>query len=209
MARTAKVVRKTKETEIELELDIESGEDSDIFTPVPFFTHMLDNFSRHGLFCMNLDVKGDVEVDLHHTVEDVGLALGEAFKEALGDKHGIRRCATASVPMMDALTSVVVDISGRPYFRFDTTRNSYSVAHKSVASVVGQNLEKAFDIDLTCEFLKALSNSAGLDLHVKLEYGRDVHHSIESIFKALGRALSGAVEIDKRIKGVPSTKGTL
>ncbi len=209
MARTAKVERKTKETGIELALNIDEGGESDIFTPLPFFTHMLDNFSRHGLFSIQLDVKGDIEVDLHHTVEDVGLALGAAFASALGDKRGIRRCACASVPMMDALCSVVVDISGRPYFRFDTTRNSYAVAHKSVASVVGSSLEKAFDIDLTCEFLKAFSNSAGLDLHVKLEYGRDVHHSIESIFKAFGRALSAAVEKDDRIKGVPSTKGIL
>ncbi len=209
MARTAKVERKTKETEITLELNIDEAGSSDIFTPIPFFTHMIDNFSRHGLFFMKLDVKGDIEVDLHHTVEDVGIATGTAFNDALGDKSGIRRCASASVPMMDALTTVVVDISGRPYFRFDTTRNSYAVAGKSVASVVGASLEKAFDIDLTCEFLKALSNSAGLDLHVKLEYGRDVHHSIESIFKALGRALSAAVERDERIKGVPSTKGTL
>ncbi len=210
MARKSKVERKTKETDIVVELNLDGNGTADILTPIPFFTHMLDNFARHGLFDLKLRAEGDVEVDLHHTVEDVGLVLGEALKKALGDKSGITRCADSSVPMMDALATVVLDISARPCFRFNTTEESFAVTKLSVASVSkGGAMEEAFDMALAGEFMKALSNSAGIDLHVRLKYGTDVHHSIEAVFKALGRALCKAVLRDERVKGVPSTKGSL
>lgn len=210
MARKARVRRKTGETEITVEMNLDGSGSGDIQTPVPFLSHMLDNLSRHGLIDLKVRAGGDVEVDLHHTVEDMGITLGEALKKALGGNSGITRCATASVPMMDSLATVVVDISNRPYLNFRTTRDSAGVRKKTVSAVAASGgMEKAFDLDLTEEFLKALSNSAGLDLHVTLEYGRDVHHSIEAIFKALGRALSAAAATDRRIKGVLSTKGKL
>lgn len=207
--RTSKIDRKTTETDISVELGLDGTGAAEIDTPIPFFTHMLTNFARHGLFDLKLKAAGDVEVDLHHTVEDVGLCIGEALKEALGDKSGITRCADASVPMMDALATVVLDISGRPYFRFVATEDSRAVTEKSISSVKGGSMEETFDMGLAEEFMKAFSNSAGIDLQVTLKYGKDLHHSIEAIFKALGRALSKAVLRDSRVKGVPSTKGSL
>lgn len=207
MQRIGTIVCKTKETDIAVTLDLDGYGMGEIDTPIPFFTHMLMNFAKHGLFDLKLSAKGDVEVDLHHTVEDTGLRLGEAFKAALGDATGIRRCASSSVPMMDAMATVVVDISNRPYLRFDVSGSAS--AKKKIRSVKGSSIDDAFDLDLTREFLKALSNSAGLDLHVALHYGDDVHHSIEAVFKALGRALALAVTKDPRIKGVMSTKGRL
>jgi len=207
MQRIGTIACKTKETDITVTLDLDGYGMGEIYTPIPFFTHMLANFARHGLFDLKLAAKGDVEVDLHHTVEDTGLRLGEALKAALGDATGIRRCASSSVPMMDAMASVIVDISNRPYMRFDAS--GASSAQKKIRAVKGGSIDDAFDLDLTKEFLKAMSNSAGLDLHVTLHYGEDVHHSIEAIFKALGRALALAVTKDDRIKGVMSTKGRL
>ncbi len=208
--RISRVDRKTNETDIAVELNLDGGGTADIETPIPFFTHMLTNFARHGLFDLKLRATGDVEVDLHHTVEDVGLRIGEAVKEALGDKSGITRCADASVPMMDALATVVLDISARPNFRFHSTENSFAVTTKSVSASVGSgSMKDAFNMGLAEEFMKAFSNSAGIDLHVTLHCGTDVHHSIEAIFKALGRALSKAVLRDERVKGVPSAKGSL
>jgi imidazoleglycerol-phosphate dehydratase len=210
MARISRIERKTQETDIAVELNLDGSGTADIETPIPFFTHMLTNFARHGLFDLKVRAEGDVEVDLHHTVEDVGLVLGEALKKALGDKSGITRCASSSVPMMDALATVVLDISARPYFRFNTTKESFAVTELSVSSVVKKgSMEDAFDMGLAEEFMKAFSNSAGIDLHITLSYGTDLHHSIEAIFKALGRALCKAVLRDERVKGVPSTKGTL
>lgn len=206
--RKARVTRKTKETDITVELNLDGSGKSDIRTPIPFFNHMLTNFSRHGLFDLKINAAGDIDVDLHHTVEDVGIALGEALKKALGDNSGIRRCASADVPMMDSLSTVVLDISNRPYFKFNPARPSLTAA-KKVLSVLDGTMKEAFDAGLLKEFMKALSNSAGLDLHITLNYGEDIHHSIESVFKALGRALGSAVSKDPRIKGVLSTKGKL
>lgn len=210
MARKAKVARKTKETDITLELNLDGSGASDIKTSIPFFDHMLSNFSRHGLFDLKIKAKGDIEVDLHHTVEDVGLVLGEAIKKALGNNSGIKRCADSSVPMMDSLSTVVVDVSNRPYLKFNVAKG-LDVAMKKIYSANAGNsgMKEAFDLGLLEEFLKALSNSAGLDLHVTLNYGNDIHHAIESVFKALGRALDAATSRDARIKGVLSTKGRL
>lgn len=211
MARKAKIARKTKETDITLEINLDGSGVSNIKTPIPFFDHMLTSFSRHGLFDLKLTATGDVEVDLHHTVEDVGIVLGEAIKKALKDNSGIKRCGTATVPMMDALSSVVLDISNRPYFKFNATKDAHAAVNKKVyaAKMEEGKMYSAFDMGLLEEFMKALSNSAGIDLHITLHYGKDVHHSIESIYKSLGRALSAAVAKDPRIKGVMSTKGKL
>lgn len=208
MARKAKITRKTKETDITVELNLDGSGKGDIRTPIPFFDHMLTNFSRHGLFDLKVRATGDIEVDLHHTVEDVGLTLGEAVKKALKDNSGIKRCASSSVPMMDSLSTVVLDISNRPYFKFSPAKDTFAVK-KKIFSSGAEGMKEAFDIALTKEFMKAFSNSAGVDLHIKLEYGEDIHHAIESLFKALGRALNAAVSKDPRIKGVMSTKGKL
>lgn len=209
MARKASLKRTTKETDISVELNLDGSGKGDIKTPIPFFDHMLTNLARHGLFDLKIRAKGDVEVDLHHTIEDVGIAFGETLKKALKDNKGIKRCGSSEVPMMDAMSSVVLDISNRPYFRFNVTKDSFAVSRRAVAAMIDGKMVDTFDMELLKEFLKALSNSAGLDLHVTLHYGDEIHHSIESIFKALGRALSAAVAKDARIKGVLSTKGKL
>ncbi|MDO8427407.1 MAG: imidazoleglycerol-phosphate dehydratase HisB [Deltaproteobacteria bacterium] len=209
MARKSKVSRKTKETDIAVELNLDGSGKGDIKTPIPFFDHMLANFSKHGLFDLKVRAKGDVEVDFHHTIEDVGLAIGEAFKKALKNNSGIKRCGSADFPMMDSLASVICDISNRPYFKFNTTKDSFAVSKKMVSAMIDGKMVDAFDMGLLQEFLKAFSNSLGADLHVTLHYGMDIHHSIESVFKALGRALCAAVTKDARIKGVMSTKGKL
>lgn len=213
MARTtrkARIKRKTAETDITLEINLDGEGKSSIATGIPFFDHMLTLLARHGLFDLKVSCKGDIEVDFHHSVEDVGISLGEALKKALGDKGGIRRYGRADVPMMDSLSSVVLDISGRPYLKFNVGKNATAVSRKiySAKREDGAVID-SFDMGLAEEFLKAVSNSAGIDLHVTLEYGTDIHHAIESIFKALGRALSVAVERNPRIKGVMSTKGKL
>ena len=193
--RTAIVDRKTTETEIRVELGLDGGP-VEISTGVPFFDHMLDQVGRHGNLGLKIDARGDLEIDAHHTVEDTGLALGQALAEALGDKAGIRRYGDAVVPMEEALAEVAVDISGRPLLVYDAD---------VPAEAIGQ-----FDVGLTQEFLQALTRAAGLTLHVSLRYGRDPHHCVEAIFKALARSLSEAVSIDPRSGGgVPSTKGIL
>ena len=193
--RTATVERKTTETEIRVELGLDGGP-VEISTGVPFFDHMLDQVGRHGSLGLKIDARGDLEIDAHHTVEDTGLALGQALAEALGDKAGIRRYGDAVVPMEEALAEVAVDISGRPLLVYDAD---------VPAEAIGQ-----FDVGLTQEFLQALTRAAGLTLHVSLRYGRDPHHCVEAIFKALARSLSEAVSIDPRSGGgVPSTKGVL
>lgn len=198
MARKARVARKTSETDIRLNLNLDGSGKNKISTGIPFFDHMLTLFTRHGLFDLELKAAGDIEVDFHHTVEDVGLCLGEAIKAALKDKAGIKRYGSADVPMMDSLATVILDISGRPYLNFNVKYPRRLVKDKG-----------AFDPALVEEFMKALSNTAGLDLHITLRYAKETHHAIESIFKAFGRALSVAVSIDPRIKGVMSTKGKL
>ena len=195
MTRRAHVQRTTNETSITVEVDLDGG-DVSISTGVPFFDHMLDQLGRHGHLALSIEAQGDLEIDAHHTVEDTGIALGEALARALGDKAGIRRYGDASVPMEEALAQVALDISGRPLLVFEA---------EIPAESIGQ-----FDVGLTQEFLQALSRSAGLTLHVRLAYGRDPHHCVEAIFKALARALSDAVAIDPRAGGaVPSTKGIL
>ncbi|MGH7773755.1 MAG: imidazoleglycerol-phosphate dehydratase HisB [Candidatus Binatia bacterium] len=195
MGRTAKTNRKTKETEITVDLDLDGSGAAEIQTGIPFFNHMLEIFARHGLFDLKLRAKGDIEVDYHHTVEDVGLTLGQAFKEGLGDKQGICRFGEASVPLDEALAQVVVDLSGRPYL-------SYNV--KIRPGRVGD-----FDTDLPHEFFQAFANQLGMNLHINVPQGENPHHVIEACFKALARAMEKATRIDQRIKGVLSTKGSL
>jgi len=195
MGRTAKASRKTKETEIAVELDLDGNGTAEIETGIPFFNHMLEIFARHGLFDLKLKAKGDIEVDFHHTVEDVGLAMGQAFKEALRDKQGICRFGEASVPLDETLAHVVVDLSGRPYL-------SYNV--KIRPGRVG-----SFDTDLPHEFFQAYANQLGMNLHINVSQGENPHHIIEACFKALARAMERATRIDQRIRGVLSTKGSL
>ena len=195
MGRTATVERKTKETDIKVSLDIDGSGKTAIETGMPFFNHMLDAFGRHGLFNVKVDAKGDLEVDFHHTVEDVGLALGQAFKDALGDKHGIRRFGEASCPLDEALAKVVVDLSGRPYL-------SYNV--KIRPGRVGD-----FDTDLPHEFFAAFANQLGMNLHIDVPRGENPHHIIEACFKSFARAMDSATQVDPRVEGVPSTKGSL
>lgn len=195
MGRTAKVERKTKETEIVAELNLDGSGNSEIQTGIPFFNHMLEIFARHGLFDLGLKAKGDIEVDYHHTVEDVGLTLGQAFKEGLGNKQGICRFGEASVPLDETLAHVVVDLSGRPYL-------SYNV--KIRPGRVGD-----FDTDLPHEFFQAFANQLGMNLHINVSQGENPHHIIEACFKSLARAMEKATRIDPRIKGVLSTKGSL
>jgi imidazoleglycerol-phosphate dehydratase len=195
MGRTGTVERKTKETEIVASVDLEGSGKADIETGMPFFNHMLDSFSRHGLFDIKLQARGDLEVDYHHTVEDVGLALGEAFKKALGDKQGIRRFGEASCPLDETLAKVVIDLSGRPYL-------SYNV--KIRPGRVG-----SFDTDLPHEFYAAFTNQLGMNLHIDVIRGQNPHHIIEACFKAFARAMDMATGFDERIRGVLSTKGSL
>ena len=195
MGRTAKVSRKTKETDITVYVDLDGSGKAEIETGMPFYNHMLDAFTRHGLFDINVQAKGDIEVDYHHTVEDVGLALGQAFKDALGDKHGIRRFGEASCPLDETLARVVVDLSGRPYL-------SYNV--KIRPGRVGN-----FDTDLPHEFYAAFANQLGMNLHIDVVRGENPHHIIEACFKAFARAMDLATQLDPRVQGVPSTKGSL
>ena len=195
MARKATVKRKTKETDIAVNLDIDGSGQAAIETGIPFFNHMLDAFSRHGFFNVDIKAKGDLEVDFHHTVEDVGLALGQAFKDALGDKHGIRRFGEASCPLDETLAKVVVDLSGRPYL-------SYNV--KIRPGRVGD-----FDTDLPHEFFAAFANQLGMNLHIDVPRGENPHHIIEACFKAFARAMDFATQIDSRVEAVLSTKGSL
>ena len=195
MGRTGRVERKTKETEIVASVDLEGSGKTNIETGMPFFNHMLDSFSRHGLFDIELQARGDLEVDYHHTVEDVGLALGEAFKKALGDKQGIRRFGEASCPLDETLAKVVIDLSGRPYL-------SYNV--KIRPGRVG-----SFDTDLPHEFYAAFTNQLGMNLHIDVIRGENPHHIIEACFKAFARAMDMATGFDDRIRGVLSTKGSL
>ncbi|MEA2452533.1 MAG: imidazoleglycerol-phosphate dehydratase [Actinomycetota bacterium] len=195
MARTGNVERKTNETDVHVAVDLDGGPVT-AATGVPFFDHMLDQLGRHGRIGLDIGATGDLEIDAHHTVEDVGIALGEALTEALGDKTGITRYGDATVPMEECLARVALDISGRPLLVYDADIPAESI---------GQ-----FDIALAEEFLQALARSGGLTLHVKLLYGRNAHHAVEAIFKALARALGAAVEIDPRAPdSIPSTKGSL
>jgi imidazoleglycerol-phosphate dehydratase len=195
MARHASISRTTKETDIQLEFVIDGEGKAELDTGVPFLTHMLDLFTKHGQFNLTVTAKGDTEVDDHHTTEDIGICLGQALREALGDKKGIKRYGNAFVPMDEALAQVVVDLSNRPHFEFRGQFPSEKVG--------------TFDVELVHEFLWKLALEARMNLHVIVHYGRNTHHMIEAVFKALGRALDEATMIDPRVKGVPSTKGML
>lgn len=196
MSRYSLIKRKTLETDINLELDLDRPADSEISSGVDFFNHMLKSMAKHGRFYLNLSCAGDTHVDDHHTVEDIGICLGMAFREALGKKEGIRRFGSSMIPMDDALAVTVVDISGRSFFKY-----------------TGQNLSgyiKNFSEELTVEFLRSFSDNAGINLHVEVRYGDNRHHIHEAIFKSLGIALFNAVSIDETIKGaIPSLKGTI
>jgi imidazoleglycerol-phosphate dehydratase len=193
--RIAEIKRTTKETDISLELNIDGTGISHIDTGIGFFDHMLTLFSRHGFLDMKLKATGDIEVDYHHTVEDVGICLGQAVAKACGDKTGIRRFGNCTIPMGESLATVVIDLCDRPFLVFNVALGKAKVG--------------TFDTELLEEFLHAFTNNSGATLHVNLAYGSNTHHIIEAIFKALGRALDQATTKDERIQGVLSTKGKL
>jgi len=193
--RTASVARKTGETDIALSFGLDGSGEVELATDVPFLNHMLDLFARHGQFDLTLRAQGDVEVDDHHTVEDIAICLGQALREALGDKSGIKRYASVFIPMDEALAQVVIDLSNRPHLEY---RAEYPSAQ------IG-----SFQTELVHEFLWKLALEARITLHVIVHYGRNTHHMVEAVFKALGRALDEATGFDPRVKGVPSTKGVL
>jgi imidazoleglycerol-phosphate dehydratase len=195
MARTATIDRSTKETSINLTLDLDGRGEHKVESGVPFFDHMLTQIARHGFFDLHLKAKGDLEIDAHHTVEDVGICLGEAFKKALGDKSGVRRYGRGSMPMHEALAAVVLDFSGRPFLVFNVPLPKVQVGN--------------FELELVEEFFTAFCNHAGANVHVNLAYGENLHHIVEAVFKAFARALDEATQLDSRVEGVLSSKGTL
>ncbi len=195
MPRTASIKRQTRETSIELTLDLDGSGKTAISTGIGFFNHMLELFGAHGLFDLEVHATGDLEVDFHHTVEDTGLALGQAFAQALGDKVGVRRYGFFYLPMDEALVRVVLDCSGRPYLSYRAPEG---------VEAIGQ-----FPFQLVEEFLRALAMQARLTLHVEVLAGKDAHHIAEAIFKGLARALDVATSLDARVQGIPSTKGAL
>ena len=195
MSRIANIERVTNETRIRLELNVDGCGKGAICTSVPFLDHMLNLFARHGLFNLTVEASGDIDIDFHHTVEDIGIVLGEAFKQALGDKKGIRRYGQATVPMDETLASVAIDISGRPYLVYHVTLPKVKIGE--------------FDVELAREFFQAFVNHCGLNLHINVMYGDNVHHIIEACFKAVARAMDVATQRDPRVEGVMSTKGVL
>jgi len=195
MARTSHVKRSTSETQIEVSLNLDGSGIQDIKTPIPFLDHMLSQLAKHGYFDLTVKAQGDTQIDFHHTVEDVGIAVGQAFKEALGEKKGIRRFAEASTPLNEALAQCVIDISGRAYFVFNVDLPK---------SKLGE-----FDVELVSEFFQAFSANSGTTLHLNSPYWNNLHHIIEALFKAFARALDSACSIDSRTSNIPSTKGTL
>ena len=195
MSRTASIERITKETRIKLSIDLDGTGQSKVCTSVPFLDHMLDLFARHGLFDLDVEANGDIDIDFHHTVEDVGIVLGQAVREALGDKKGIRRYGQATVPMDETLASVAADLSGRPYMVYNVRLPKVKIGE--------------FDVELAREFFQALANNIGANLHINVMYGDNVHHILEACFKATARALDMATQLDPRIDGVLSTKGKL
>lgn len=193
--RIGKINRATNETKIDVEINLDGAGKTQIDSGVGFFNHMLNLFAAHGRFDLKVHCAGDLEVDAHHSIEDIGIALGAALKNALGDKRGITRYGTFFLPMDETLALVSLDISGRPFLVYDGGE---------MAPMIG-----AFDTELVEEFLRAFAFNAGITLHVKILYGKNSHHKVEAIFKALGHALKTAVTIDEKISGVPSTKGIL
>ncbi len=195
MGRSAEIIRKTNETDITLFIDIDGTGKNKVKTGIGFFDHMLTLFSKHGLFDLNIEAEGDLYVDAHHTVEDIGIVLGEAIGKALGDKKSIKRYGASYVPMDEALSMVALDLSGRPFLVFETRFPSEKVGE--------------MDTELFEEFFRAVAYNAGINLHIKVFYGCNTHHVVESVFKAFGRALDEATRFDERIEGVMSTKGIL
>jgi imidazoleglycerol-phosphate dehydratase len=195
VGRVARIERKTRETEILLQLNVDGTGEASAQTTIPFLNHMLEAMGKHGLLDLKVDARGDTDVDLHHTVEDVGICLGKAFHEALGEKRGIVRFGTSYVPMDEALAAVHIDISGRPYFSYNVP-----LARTKVGN---------FDLDLLKDFFRAFAMNALVNLHVNLHYGENVHHIAEAIFKSFGRALAEASRPNPRIQGILSTKGSL
>ena len=194
-SRRARVERTTKETSVTVELDLDGTGKSSIDTPLPFLSHMLDQIARHGAIDLSVKAKGDVEIDGHHTTEDVGIVLGRAVLEALGDRAGIRRYGSATLPMDEALVTAALDLSGRPFFVWRVPLPTAKIGE--------------FDVELAEVFFEAFARSAQANLHVQLHAGENLHHIVEICFKSFARALRSAVEIDPRAPGVPSTKGTL
>ncbi|MCK5130237.1 MAG: imidazoleglycerol-phosphate dehydratase HisB [Clostridiales bacterium] len=193
--RNAKINRKTNETDITISLEIDGKGKYDIDTKVGFLDHMLTLFSRHSLIDLDVKCDGDIEIDCHHSVEDVGIALGQAISKALGNKESIKRFGTFFVPMDETLVMVSLDISNRPYLYYDLDLPAFSIGN--------------FDTEMVEEFFRAIAQNAGLTLHIKILHGKNTHHIIEAAFKAFGRAVNIACTIDKRFEGVPSTKGML
>jgi imidazoleglycerol-phosphate dehydratase len=194
-SRVATIARKTKETEIRIRIDLDGSGQYAVSTGIPFFDHMLESFGRHGLFDLEIEARGDVEVDLHHTVEDVGISLGQAFREALGSASGIRRFGACVLPMAESKVEVAVDVSNRPYLVYQLALENDRIG--------------SFDASLTEDFMYAFSQSAGLDLHIEKRYGKSPHHVVEAAFKGVARALRDAVAIDPRETGLPTVKGAL
>ncbi|MBC8133534.1 MAG: imidazoleglycerol-phosphate dehydratase HisB [Deltaproteobacteria bacterium] len=194
--RRSKVVRNTSETQIEVGLGLDGKGDRRVDTPIPFLNHMLESFSRHGLFDLEVTARGDVEIDAHHTVEDVGICLGQAMREALGDRSGIARFGEATIPMDETLVSAAVDFGGRAalVYRADMLKGRW----------IGN-----FDAELAREFFGGFAGAALCNLHLEVRYGENAHHMVEALFKAFARALSMATRKDPRVVGIPSTKGTL
>ena len=195
MGRAATIARVTRETDISVTIDLDGRGATSVQTGVPFFDHMLDAFGRHGLFTLTVTAAGDLEIDAHHTVEDVGIVIGQAFAEALGDKAGITRFGSCTMPMDEALVLAAVDISGRGALYYDVALP---------IEIIG-----TFDTTLAKEFLVAFATNSGITLHVRSLAGENAHHIVEAAFKAVARALKDAVAIDGRVSGVPSTKGSL
>ena len=195
MARTSHVKRSTSETQIEVTLNLDGTGVQEIQTPVPFLDHMLSQLARHGFFDLTVKAQGDTHIDFHHTVEDVGIAVGQAFKEALGDKKGIRRFAEANVPLNEALAQCIVDISGRAFFVFNLELPKAKLGE--------------FDVELVSEFFQAFAANSGLTIHFNSPYWSNLHHIVEALFKSFARALDFACSLDSRSGNIPSTKGTL
>ena len=195
MARTSHVKRSTSETQIEVTLNLDGTGVQEIQTPVPFLDHMLSQLARHGFFDLTVKAKGDTHIDFHHTVEDVGIAVGQAFKEALGDKKGIRRFAEANVPLNEALAQCIVDISGRAFFVFNLELPKAKLGE--------------FDVELVSEFFQAFAANSGLTIHFNSPYWSNLHHIVEALFKSFARALDFACSLDSRSGNIPSSKGTL
>ena len=195
MARTSDVVRKTKETDISMHLDLDGTGNASLHTGIGFFDHMLDGFARHGLFDLKVNAVGDLAVDCHHTIEDTGIVLGTAIKEAVGDKKGIRRYGSCILPMDETLVLCAIDLSGRPYLVFDGKFTTDRVGY--------------MDTEMVKEFFYAISYAAGMNLHIKVLSGGNNHHMIEAMFKAFAKALDQATMIDPRITDILSTKGSL